>query len=48
MTIDDKMVCVTGLLFCDDIQFYIKDMIGTSRASKLCAVLDEASARNII
>jgi hypothetical protein len=46
MTIDDK-VRVAGIIFRDDLRFYLEDMIGTSRASKSRAVLDEASAKKL-
>ena len=46
MTIDDK-VGVAGILFCEDVRFYIQDMIGASRASKSRSVLDEAGARKL-
>lgn len=31
MTVDDK-VCLAGILFCDDVRFYIEDMIGMSKS----------------
>ena len=46
MTIDDK-VGGAGILFCEDVRFYIQDMIGASRASKSRSVLDEAGARKL-
>lgn len=46
MTVDDK-VRLAGILFRDDMRFYIEDMIGMPRSSKSRSVLDEASAKKL-
>ena len=46
VTVDDK-VRVVGIIFQEDMRPFIQDMIGTSRASSVRAVLDAASGRKL-
>ena len=46
VTLDDK-VRVAGIIFREDMRQYVPDMIGTSRASSVRAVLDAASSRKV-
>jgi hypothetical protein len=46
VTVDDK-VRVAGIIFREDMRPFIPDMIGTSRASTVRAVLDAATGRKI-
>ena len=46
ITVDDK-VHVAGIIFCEEMRQYIPDLIGTSRGSKVRAVLDAAPGRKL-